>query len=146
MKLTEHFSLEDFTRSDVAKKWKINNNPPKDMLPIITRTLELLERVQLLVGPTCPIEIWSGYRCPRVNTLVGGSRTSQHLRGEAVDIVCPEYGNVLRLGNIIAENVVALGVDQVICEYGRWVHISSSFKPRHQVFSVTKSGTFQGIV
>jgi uncharacterized protein YcbK (DUF882 family) len=85
MQLSEHFHLSEFVRSDIARIHDLNNVPP----PEVTRKLQLmcrmvLEPVRLHIN--APIHISSGYRSTVVNQLAGGSPTSQHCLGEAVDI------------------------------------------------------------
>lgn len=137
--------MEEFTHSDKAIEWKLDNTPPKDMYPVIRRTCEGLERIRTLVN-NLPIKILSGYRSKELNKIVGGVSDSQHRLGEAADIVCPEYGSVLHLARLIEKNKMILGIDQVINEFGTWVHVSFSFKPRFEALTITKTGTTRGIV
>ena len=85
MQLSEHFHLSEFVRSDIARIHDLSNVPP----PEVTRKLQLmcrmvLEPVRLHIN--APIHVSSGYRSIVVNQLAGGSPTSQHCLGEAVDI------------------------------------------------------------
>ena len=87
MKLTEHFTLEEFERSATAARLHIDNRVPAELVPNLKRLCELVleplrEHFQEAVYVT------SGYRCPQLNNAVGGVHNSQHMRGEAVDI-CP---------------------------------------------------------
>ena len=89
MRLTEHFRLQEFTRSQTASRLGIDNSvtDPK----IITNLRRLCEKVlePLRNQAKTPIVINSGYRCPRLNAAVGGSPTSNHLRGCAADLRVP---------------------------------------------------------
>lgn len=84
-KLSENFDLEEFTRSDKAKELGITNEPGEKELAalreLVSRTIQPL-RDKLGV----PIHVNSGYRCPELNKAVGGVPTSQHQKGEAVDL------------------------------------------------------------
>ena len=86
MRLTEHFRLQEFTRSQTASRLGIDNNvtDPK----VITNLKRLCEKVlePLRNHAKTPIVINSGYRYPRLNAAVGGSPTSNHLRGCAADL------------------------------------------------------------
>ena len=87
MKLTEHFTLAEFERSATAARLHIDNRVPAELVPNIRNLCEqvlepLREHFQEAVYVT------SGYRCPQLNSAVGGVHNSQHMRGEAVDI-CP---------------------------------------------------------
>lgn len=120
--LTKNFSLSEFVESDTAKRLGIDNTPTK----------EAKENIKVLARAICqpcrdalgmPIRISSGYRSWQLNTAVGGSKTSQHAKGEAVDLVCADNR---RLFNYILEN---LTFDQLIWEEGSdaapaWVHVS----------------------
>lgn len=103
MKLTEHFSLEEFTYSSTALARGIDNslNPENPAHAKIISNLknlckEVLEPLRTYVNSSypskgdnrgaVPVIISSGYRCPQLNKLVGGSPTSQHMTGEACDI------------------------------------------------------------
>jgi hypothetical protein len=65
----------------------------------------------------------SGYRCPELNRMVGGTPTSQHQRGEAADITVGSRAANRRLLALIKR--LDLPVDQCIDEKGcRWIHVS----------------------
>ena len=84
-KLSENFTIEEFTRSDKAKELGITNEPGEKELAalrvLVSRTIQPL-RDKLGV----PIHVNSGYRCPELNKAVGGVPTSQHQKGEAADL------------------------------------------------------------
>jgi hypothetical protein len=147
--LSEHFTLEEFYSSNVAQVFGVYNVPPAELLPLLRRTAEGLERIRILIGEK-PILILSGYRSPILNQKVGGSKNSQHMRGEAADIISPRFGTVHDLALIIAINGEALAIDQVIKEKNskgaEWVHVSFSDKPRNMALTLTSSGLVQGIV
>ena len=85
MKLSEHFSLSEFERSATATKHGIDNRVPSQYIPALQQLCkEILEPLRSFAGE--PIRINSGYRCPRLNAAVGGSPTSNHLRGCAADL------------------------------------------------------------
>ena len=85
LKLTPHFSLNEFTRSDTAKEKRIYNTP-SDV--VIGRLRDLCVNVlePLRNRLACPIRVNSGYRSTALNRAVGGSPSSQHILGEAADI------------------------------------------------------------
>ena len=85
MTLTKHFTLEEFTRSSTAKARGIDNTVPEKLIPALRNLCErVLEPLREQVRE--PVIISSGYRCPALNKAVGGSDTSQHMKGEACDI------------------------------------------------------------
>lgn len=144
MQLTEHFSLDEMTVSQEAARQGLDNTPPADVLPALKRTAEGLERIREALGGKSII-VTSGYRSPAVNAAVGGKPTSQHVRGEAADIICPAFGPPAAVAAAIAEKADELGVDQVILEFRRWVHVSFAEKPRHMALTIDRTGTKAGI-
>lgn len=121
MKLSPHFSLSEFTKSQTAARKGINNTPGNNEIDRL-RTLceEILEPIREHFE--VPIIISSGYRSPALNSAIGGSSTSQHCKGEAVDFTVAHY-NVTELFNWLAFTS-GLVFDQLIHEYGDWIHIS----------------------
>ena len=88
MKLSEHFDLSEFTRSATADKLHIDNTIPEELIPNLKNLCEqVLEPLREHFG--IPVIISSGYRCPALNQAVGGVPNSQHLKGEAADIILP---------------------------------------------------------
>lgn len=132
--MTNNFSLKEFVFSEKAIDLKIDNSPPSSLLLKINFTLCGMERIRAALENR-PINITSGYRCEKLNNLVGGSRLSQHLTGQACDFVCPSFGDPREVFEKIKPLVYILGVDQLILEPS-WVHVSFSLLPRYQVFSL----------
>lgn len=90
----KYFSYSEFFKSDAADKHQINNIPDNMTLShvlgnINALVLNVLDPLRAKIGR--PIIITSGYRCKRVNELVGGSKTSQHMTGKAADIHVQGY-------------------------------------------------------
>lgn len=82
-----YFTIEELCRSTVAAQKGINNTPPKyirEKLEIFVR--DILDPLRILFGK--PIKITSGYRSLELNSAIKGSLKSQHMNGEAVDMVC----------------------------------------------------------
>jgi len=125
--LSEHFSLEELTVTNT----KIRNQPSEKELDRLRRTARQMEAVRALLGRS--IQVSSGYRCPAVNKAVGGSPSSDHMNGDAVDFVCPDFGSPLKVA--LAIQTSAIKYDQLIQE-GSWVHIS--FGPRMRQQDLTK--------
>ena len=136
MQLTEHFTLDEFTRSTTASRLKIDNRVPDDLMPNIQLTAIKLELVRKALGS--PIIITSGYRCPKLNARVGGVSTSAHTKGLAVDFRC-DYGNPKQ----ICQRLIDAGVqfDKLIQEHNQWVHIGFSPSNNRQiVLTAVKQG------
>ena len=125
--LTAHFTLEEFTHSDTALRTGIKNIPSLQVLENLKTVANGLEQVRAILGK--PIFITSGYRSPTLNRFIGGSTTSAHCLGYAVDFKCPQFGSPDAITRAIKDS--GIKADQVICE-GFWVHISFDPKMRGQ--------------
>ncbi len=138
MNLSEHFTLDEFTHSQVAIRIGASNDPPLELLPNLKRTAQGLEAVRELLGGL-PIHVSSGYRSPMVNNMVGSKPSSQHLLGQAVDFTCPAFGTPEQ----IMRRIVSSGIeyDQCLLEFNSWVHISFNEKPRRQALVIDRNGT-----
>ena len=133
----KHFTLDELTRSDTAQRHHIINRPTSDEIVALHALVDnVLDPAREAINQ--PIIVTSGYRSPTLNRLVGGTPTSQHLRGEAADITLRSTADNLRLARIIAQK---LPFDQLILENAnptatnvQWLHVSySRTGNRHQV-------------
>lgn len=127
-RLSEHFTLRELVRSQQAARHGIDNTPPE----AVVNSLELicvniLEPVRKHYG--VPFSPNSGYRSPELNARIGGSRASQHISGQAVDIEVPGISNydlaVWIKGNLIFDQLI-LEHYQPGDPYSGWVHVSYS--------------------
>jgi len=142
--LTEHFALEEFTDSQTAARMGIPNVPKGQDLKNVERTAEVMEQVRILLGDK-PILISSGYRAPKVNSAVGGSKSSAHVHGLACDFTCPGFGTPKDICLKLEPFMKALTIDQLIHEYKTWVHLGlSADVPRHMAMTIDTSGTRNG--
>jgi hypothetical protein len=146
MKLSEHFTLAEYTVSETASRKGIDNDP-KEMVIInnLKRMAAVMEEVRLILGKHA-ITVTSGYRCPELNTAIGSGPNSAHINGLATDFICPGYGVPYDICRALEPLVEKLGIDQLIFEFRRWVHIGLRDGPRHQVFTINEKGTSVGIV
>jgi zinc D-Ala-D-Ala carboxypeptidase len=144
--LTEHFTLEEFTDSQTAARKGIHNVPPANSQERknIQRTAETMEEVRIILDNK-PILISSGYRSPQVNAAVGGSKSSAHMSGLAVDFSCPGFGTPIQICKKLHPHMKELGIDQLIHEYDTWVHLGlSASAPRHMALTIDSKGTRSG--
>jgi len=119
MQLSPHFSLEELCKSQTATRRGLDNTPPPEAVDSLRALCaNVLEPLRALLGK--PIHVSSGYRSPEVNKAVGGSKNSQHLRGEAVDFTVPGLTTQQVFDVIRASD---LPFDQLIQE-GTWIHVS----------------------
>jgi len=146
MKISEHLALSEVTRSDSAKRKGISNEPTAEHLENFKKLAEnIFEPIRKHFG--VPIHISSGYRSKALNDAIGGSLSSQHCTGEAIDIDMDGSANGVT-NKMVFEYIKAnLNFDQMIWEFGTkdapdWVHVSfeSTGKQRKQILRAVKSG------
>ena len=125
MKLSDHFFLNELTKSDTAIRHDIDNTPS---MQVIENLQDLVDNVlQPLREKFGPIVVTSGYRSPAVNKAIGGSTTSDHCHGYAADFEVLGMDN-RELALYIQDNNFKF--KQLILEFydGRpdsgWVHCS----------------------
>lgn len=138
IQLTPHFKLSEFEYSSTALAQGIDNQVPTSLIPSLTTLCrEVLEPLREHVQE--PVIISSGYRCPKLNKLVGGSPTSQHMKGEACDIYLEDQKKLREWFKWLMDNT---DFDQLILERTTpksthwWLHVSCKPAPslnRHQV-------------
>lgn len=141
MKLTRHFYLSEFTKSQTASRRGISNNPgPREVDNLRALCENVLEPVR--TSWRKPVVISSGYRSPALNTAIGGSKTSQHCYGMAADIEIMGVDNC-DLTRWIQDH---LEYDQLILEFHNhkdgpnsgWIHVSYS-AGRNRMQNITAS-------
>jgi len=127
MKLGKFFELREFVVSQTAARRGVEIETPPDAVVENLRRLVVtcLDPLRAHLGK--PVVVNSGYRPPWLNTMVGGSKTSAHMIGCAADIIVPGVDNVTLAHTCRQLN---LPFDQVILEFGNWVHIG--IKPAGQ--------------
>jgi uncharacterized protein YcbK (DUF882 family) len=126
MQLTNNFSLAEMVKSDTALRHDMDNTPGEAEIENLKRLCEQVlqpVREHFKTG----VKVNSGFRHPDVNAKVGGSKTSDHCKGQAADIEIPGVPNA-DLAKWITEN---LDFTQVILEFytqgvpdSGWVHVS----------------------
>lgn len=126
MQLSNNFSLKELTVSDTATRLGLDNTPNETVIVNLKALAEnILQPVREHYGKS--IKVNSGYRAPEVNAAVGGSKTSDHCKGQAADIEINGIANG-DLAKYIVENYK---FTQVILEFytqgipdSGWVHVS----------------------
>ena len=128
MKLSEHLDLSEVTRSESAKRKGISNMPTEAHIANFKLLAEkIFEPIRTHFR--CPIIISSGYRSKELNAAIGGSLTSQHCQGEAIDIDMDGSTNGVTNRMVFDYIKDNLNFDQLIYEFGDannpdWVHVS----------------------
>lgn len=120
--MAQYFDMDELTRSDTAQQRGIKNVPSEEQKRALQRLMDdCLDPIRRLWGK--PIIVNSGFRCPELNRAVGGSATSQHMKGEAADITTGSIEGNKELFEHIAYSGIQF--DQLIDEKGyKWIHVS----------------------
>ena len=144
-KLSENFTLGEFIASDTAKRKGIDNTPTlADIYHMEELCVNLLQPIRDAWGK--PIKVTSGYRCYKLNRAVGGSPTSVHTRGWAVDIK-PASGTYKDFEIFVIDFLMEhpeIKYDQVIRETSgssKWLHLgykNNAGRQRKMLFDITK--------
>ena len=146
--ITKNFSLEELTHSNTAKARGISNVPnDTHKANLIASAKNLWQPVRDILG--VPMIVSSGYRSPALNRAVGGSATSAHSHGFAIDFTAPKLGNTRAIAKKLTTELKARGIkfDQLILEFpdsdSSWIHLgykSPSGKQRGQLLTAVKRG------
>jgi len=122
----QHFTIQELSASATAERLVIDNTPPRAAQRMLTILVEqLLDPIRRRYG--APIIVTSGYRCPALNTAVGGVVNSHHIVGCAADITTGSIENNTMLFALIIDmqTTHAIRFTQLIAEKNyRWLHIS----------------------
>ena len=127
MKLSKNLSLREATKSTTALRHGIDNTPDEYVISNLETIAErIFQPMRDHFG--VPIAVSSGYRCKELNTKIGGSPTSQHMVGEALDLDAHVYGKITN-ADIFKYIYTHLDYDQLIWEFGddkepAWIHVS----------------------
>ena len=132
--LSQHFSLKELTRSYEGIRHGIDNTPDKKILANLEILADKLEELRTLFGTK--IVVLSGYRCEKLNTLIGGSKKSAHMQGLAADIICPGWHTPEQMQALLRKS--GIKVDQCI-EEGTWLHVSFASPLRNEYLKATFS-------
>ena len=124
--LTRNFTLREFIVSNTADRLGFSGQYQVPLLVFFNLGFLCSNILQPLRDMIGPINITSGYRCSQLNTYVGGSNTSQHLAGQAVDFTCSDLNSALAF-------LKKKPFDQIII-YKTFIHVSlTTGRNRHQI-------------
>lgn len=129
---SEFFTLAELIKSSTANKHHIDNTPPSKVIKNLQYGVDMvLDPLRRLYGK--PIIITSGYRCQKLNDLVGGVKNSWHTKGNAADIHVASLTEATKLFNNLQK---IPSVDTVLFEHSaaaQWLHVQWDMAqtPRH---------------
>ena len=146
-RISKHISYKEAVGSNYAKQKGIKNKPNEEQVENMKLLAEeVFEPLREWVG--CPIKVNSMFRSLELNTALKGSKTSSHMKGEAMDITSMACGKEncksnLEMFHWIKDN---LEFDQLIWEFGKepkWLHVSyNKDNNRKQVLVTKKRGVY----
>lgn len=136
--LSDHFTLEEMIETSHRN---LDNTPSPEALVELKRLCQdTLEAARAIIGP---IRISSGYRSPEVNAAVRGQPTSQHMKGEAADCLPLSEGALKDFAQKLLDSDTFV-FDQIIYEFGRWIHISHAPQDREPRMQALMIGSWTG--
>lgn len=138
----KYFTIDELCYSATAVRMGIENKPDNGVICNLSRLVrEVLDPLREEYGR--PIIVTSGYRSPKLNKHVGGTKYSAHLDGRAADIRSTHYDRELikEIGEIIVKHINDWPIDQVIFEkrdhrgLPSWIHVAFSRSPRRMIIN-----------
>lgn len=141
MATKSYFTVAELCASDTAKKYGINNTPDLTITSHLQQLINFLNPLREAWGSA--IKVTSGYRCKRLNDMVGGSKTSSHMIGYGVDLI-PANGKMDAFKKFIVDYMKIHIFDQCIIEKSgktEWIHIglyNAKGQQRKMIFNITK--------
>lgn len=148
IKLSKNFSLREMTKSRLAIRYKIDNQPNDEQLACLKDLVTyVLQPLRDVFG--CPVTVNSGFRCLELNRKLGSKDTSQHVLGQAADIEVPGRDNH-DTALWLSQN---LNFDKLILEHyheasprSGWIHVSYNNKEcRKEILTINNRGIFSGL-
>lgn len=151
-RLSLHFTLDEFTFSETAARFGIDNSLPAHLVDDARRTAQMLERIREFLsqakGVDVPVFLSSGYRCLKLNRTLGSDDSSDHVLAHAGDFKAPAFGSPFQVATALAPHAAVLGIGQLIHEFGRWVHAGRRvpLEAINRVITIDHHGTRPGIL
>jgi len=118
-----YFDIKEMTDSQTAKQHHIDNTPTKEVIDNLKKVMYVLDIVRAHMGK--PILVNSGYRCKKLNEMVGGVQNSMHTKGLAADIRTREKEDINIMYEFLKENQKKLKIIELL-NYGTFIHIGVS--------------------
>jgi uncharacterized protein YcbK (DUF882 family) len=135
----KYFTIAELSNSATAKKRGLDNTPSQAVVANLTKLVDnVLDPLREAWGR--PITVSSGYRSPNLNVAVGGVKNSQHVQGQAADLVVGGKADNYKLFQLAIS--LKLPYDQIIWEKSgssTWVHISHTDMPRKQILPASEA-------
>lgn len=118
-----YFTIKEMTKSQTAKLYHIDNTPTEEVVENLKKVMYILDMVRVHMGK--PIFVNSGYRCKKLNEMVGGVHESMHTRGLAADFRTDKIEDINRMFEFLKENHKDFKIIELI-NYTTFIHIGIS--------------------
>ena len=118
-----YFTIEEMTKSQTAKQNHIDNAPTKEITENLKKVMYILDMIRVYIGK--PILVNSGYRCKRLNEMVGGVQGSMHTKGLAADFKTKEKKDINIMFEFLKENQKKFKIIELI-NYTTFIHMGVS--------------------
>lgn len=118
-----YFTVKEMTKSQTAELYHIDNTPTKEVVENLKKVMYILDIVRVYIGK--PILVNSGYRCKKLNEMVGGVQNSMHIKGLAADFRTKEKEDINIMFKFLKENQKNFKIIELI-KYTTFIHIGIS--------------------
>lgn len=118
-----YFTIEEMTKSQMARLYHIDNTPTEKVIGNLKKVMYILDIVRAHMGK--PILVNSGYRCKRLNEIVGGVQNSMHTKGLAADFRTGEKEDINVMFEFLKKNQKELKIIELL-NYTTFIHIGVS--------------------
>ena len=118
-----YFTIKEMTKSQTAELYHIDNTPTEKVVENLKKVMYILDMVRVHMGK--PIFVNSGYRCKRLNDMVGGVQESMHTRGLAADFRTDKIEDINRMFEFLKENRKEFKIIELI-NYKNFIHMGVS--------------------
>ena len=118
-----YFNIKEMTSSQTAELYHIDNTPTKEVVENLKKVMYILDIVRTYIGK--PIFINSGYRCKKLNEMVGGVQKSMHTKGLAADFRTKEKEDINTMFEFLKKNQKKFKIIELL-NYKTFIHIGVS--------------------
>lgn len=118
-----YFTIKEMTKSQTAELYHIDNTPTEKVIGNLKKVMYILDMVRIHIGK--PILINSGYRCEKLNEMVGGVQKSMHTKGLAADFRTKEKEDINIMFEFLRKNQKEFKIAELI-KYKNFIHMGVS--------------------
>ena len=118
-----YFTIKEMTSSQTAKLYHIDNTPSKEVTENLKKVMYILDMVRVHIEK--PILVNSGYRCKRLNEMVGGVHNSMHTKGLAADFRTGEKEDINMMFEFLKKNQKEFKIIELL-NYKTFIHMGVS--------------------